>query len=183
MSVIRPKAGTTMILAGVPIIVAVAFSLTPHNSQSSQAIATEAVGRHVAVSDQEPAANAQANRDRSTASGSSVVLVGWSGESQDPYDERQKPTHNRPTYTKPTHTKPTHTKPTHEKPTHTKTKPPTTKPPTTKPPETTTPATVEPTRTELPITSGRDITFALAGAGLLVIGVLLLLIRRMARDH
>ncbi|MBX6749132.1 MAG: hypothetical protein IRY85_05575 [Micromonosporaceae bacterium] len=33
MSAIRAKAGTTMILAGAPIIVAVAFSLVPHTAQ------------------------------------------------------------------------------------------------------------------------------------------------------
>ncbi|MBX6749133.1 MAG: LPXTG cell wall anchor domain-containing protein [Micromonosporaceae bacterium] len=43
--------------------------------------------------------------------------------------------------------------------------------------------TVQPTRTELPVTGGREVSLALAGGGMFVVGVLLLLLRRIARDH
>lgn len=189
MSVIRPKAGTTMILAGAPIIVAVAFSLTPHNAQSSRA-AAEAYGHQVTVSDTVMAANPIGNGDQSDAS--LAVLANWTDESHNRYDDKSRVRHDDKSRdrhddkSRDRHDDKSRDR--HDdkkKPTHTKTKtheP--TKSPTTKPPVTTTPPkTVEPTRTELPVTSGRDVSIALAGGGLLVIGVLLLLLRRMARDH
>jgi len=147
-----------MILAGVPIIVAVAFSLTPHDAQSSDAIAAEAIGHHVTVSDAVGVAILAGDDDQSTGATSLVALPA------DPDWERGHDKTKEPTY-KPT--RPTETK--------------TTAPPTTKPPVTT-PATVEPTRTELPVTGGREVSLAVAGAGMVLIGALLFLLRRMARD-
>jgi hypothetical protein len=155
-----------MILAGVPIIVAVAFSLTPHDAQSSDAIAAEAIGHHVTVSDAVGVAILAGDDDQSTGATSLVALPA------DPDWERGHDKTKEPTY-KPT--RPTETKTV--KPTETKT----TAPPTTKPPVTT-PATVEPTRTELPVTGGREVSLAVAGAGMVLIGALLFLLRRMARD-
>jgi len=141
-----------MILAGVPIIVAVAFSLTPNDARSSDTM--EASGYHVTVSDQTAVAAPAGGDDQSAGITSLVALsVEPNGDKK---DGDKKPTH-----------KPT-------KPTETKTTAPPTKPVTT--------PTVQPTRTELPVTGGREVTFAVAGAGLVLIGALMLLLRRMARD-
>mgnify|MGYP001416311301 CR=1 FL=1 len=172
-----------MILAGVPIIVAVAFSLTPHDARSSDT--TEASGHHVTVSDLTAVA-APAGGDDQSAGTSLVALAvdpnghgrrdGWKPDGHrdgDKKDGDKKDGDKRDGDKKDGDKKPTH-KPT--KPTETKTTAPPTKPPTT-------PPTVQPTRTELPVTGGREVSFAVAGAGLVLIGALMLLLRRMARDQ
>lgn len=163
-----------MILAGVPIIVAVAFSLTPHDARSSDT--TEASGHHVTVSDLTAVAAPAGGDDQSAGSTSLVALAvdpnghgrrdGWKPDGH--RDGDKKDGDKKDGDKKPTH-KPT-------KPTETKTTAPPTKPPTT-------PPTVQPTRTELPVTGGREVSFAVAGAGLVLIGALMLLLRRMARDQ
>jgi Predicted solute binding protein len=142
-----------MILAGVPIIVAVAFSLTPHTAQSSDAIAAEAVGHHVTVS-HVSVSDATGVALAAGGGNQSAGLLPLVARSAEPDSGKRTP----------------HT----QEPTDKKTE--TTKPPSTSP-------TVQPTQTELPVTGGREVTLALAGGGLFLIGVLLLLLRRMARDH
>jgi len=171
-----------MILAGVPIIVAVAFSLTPNDARSSDTM--EASGYHVTVSDQTAVAAPAGGDDQSAGITSLVALsVEPNGDKKDgdkrdgdKRDGDKKDGDKRDGDKKDGDKKDGDKKPTHKptKPTETKTTAPPTKPVTT--------PTVQPTRTELPVTGGREVTFAVAGAGLVLIGALMLLLRRMARD-
>lgn len=169
MSAIRPKAGTTMILAGVPIIVAVAFSITSHDARAS---VTEASGHDVTVSDVTAVAVPAGDADQSAGTTSLVALAvepdGPGRRDGDKKDGDKKDHRDDHKSKEPTH-KPT-------KPTETKTTAPPTKPPVTTPPP------VQPTQTELPVTGGREVSLAVAGAALVLIGALLLLLRRLARD-